>query len=113
MIEYPIFWYPNLGYSKVEFPWKAVHFLGFPALASTQPDLYKALLQALIQARKDAGVTQVELAARIGRRQTFVSKFETEERRLDVAEYIAIARALDAELHRLMQAAEWSPSSKR
>lgn len=75
-------------------------------MASTQPDLYKALLQALIQARKDAGITQVELAARIARRQTFVSKYETEERRLDVAEYIAIARAVSAEPYELMREAE-------
>jgi len=76
-----------------------------PALASTQPDLYKALLQALIQARKDAGITQVELAARIGRRQTFVSKYETEERRLDLAEYIAIARAMSVDPYELMRQA--------
>ena len=75
-------------------------------MASTQPDLYKALLQALIQARKKASLTQVELAARIGRRQTFVSKYETEERRLDVAEFIAIARAIGAEPLELMQMAE-------
>ena len=75
-------------------------------MASTQPELYKALLQALVRARKDAGVSQVELAARIGRRQTFVSKYETEERRLDVAEYIAIARAVGAEPFELMQMAE-------
>jgi transcriptional regulator with XRE-family HTH domain len=75
-------------------------------LASTQPDLYKALLQALIQARKGAGITQVELAARIGQRQTFVSKYETEERRLDVAEYIAIARAIGAEPYELMRKPE-------
>lgn len=75
-------------------------------MASTQPDLYKALLQALIQARKDAGITQVELAARIGRRQTFVSKYETEERRLDVAEFIAIARAMEVEPYDLMREAE-------
>jgi transcriptional regulator with XRE-family HTH domain len=80
-------------------------------LASTQPDLYKALLQALIQARKDAGITQVELAARIGRRQTFVSKYETEERRLDVAEYIAIAQAVGADPYELMQMAEQVASS--
>ena len=75
-------------------------------MASTQPDLYKALLQALIQARKDAGITQVEVATRIGRRQTFVSKYETEERRLDVAEYIAIVRAIGVEPSELMQKAE-------
>jgi len=87
------------------FGW-SVYFFRAPALASTQPYLYKALLQALIQARKDAGITQVELAARIGRRQTFVSKFETEERRLDVAEFIAIAKAIEIEPHTLMQRAE-------
>lgn len=82
-------------------------------MASTQPDLYKALLQALIQARKDAGITQVELATRIGRRQTFVSKYETEERRLDVAEYIAIARAIGVEPYELIRAAERvAPSAK-
>lgn len=75
-------------------------------MASTQPELYKALLQALIRARKDAGISQVELAARIGRRQTFVSKYETAERRLDVAEYIAIARAIGVESYKLMQVAE-------
>lgn len=75
-------------------------------MASTQPELYKALLQALIQARKNAGITQVELALRIRRRQTFVSKYETEERRLDVAEYIAIARAIGAEPIELIRAAE-------
>lgn len=75
-------------------------------MASTQPELYKALLQALIQARKDAGITQVELAARIGRRQTFVSKYETEERRLDVAEYIAIATAMEIDPFELIHMAE-------
>lgn len=75
-------------------------------MASTQPELYKTLLQALIQARKDADITQVELAARIGRRQTFVSKYETEERRLDVAEYIAIARAIGAEPCKLIRKTE-------
>lgn len=75
-------------------------------MASTRSELYKALLAALIQTRKDAGVTQVQLAERIGQRQTFVSKYELGERRLDVAEYIAIARAIGAEPAELMQKAE-------
>ena len=51
-----------------------------------------------MQARKDAGITQVELGKRIGQRQTFVSKFELGERRLDVAEFIAVSRAADSNL---------------
>jgi transcriptional regulator with XRE-family HTH domain len=75
-------------------------------LASTRSELYQALLAALIQARKDAGLTQVELAARIGQRQTFVSKYEKGERRLDVAEYITIARAIRVEPFAMMRKAE-------
>lgn len=64
------------------------------------------MLAALIQARKEAGITQVELAARISQRQTFISKYETGERRLDVAEYIAIARAIGLEPDELIRLAE-------
>ena len=45
----------------------------------------------LVQARRDAGLTQVALAKKLGRPQSFVSKFE---RRLDVPEFIDVARAL-------------------
>ena len=75
-------------------------------MASTRSALYQALLAALIAARKDAGVTQVELASRIGTRQTFVSKYENGDRRLDVAEYIKIARAIGVEPFEMMQNAE-------
>lgn len=63
-------------------------------LSSLYPKLYQRLIDLLIQARKNAGITQVELGKRIGRRQTFVSKFELGERRLDVAEFIEISRAI-------------------
>ncbi|KPF62767.1 hypothetical protein IP69_20140 [Bosea sp. AAP35] len=77
-------------------------------MASTRSELYQTLLVALIAARKDAGMTQVELAERIGQRQTFVSKYEKGERRLDVAEYIEIARAIGVEPYATMQRAEHS-----
>lgn len=48
----------------------------------------------LVQARHAAGLTQVALAKKLGRPQSFVSKFEQGERRLDVLEFIDIARAL-------------------
>jgi transcriptional regulator with XRE-family HTH domain len=52
------------------------------------------LRKVLVQARRDAGLTQVALAKKLGRPQSFVSKFERGERRLDVAEFLDIARAL-------------------
>ena len=47
--------------------------------------------------RQEAGVTQVELGARLGNTQTFVSKFERGERRLDVTEFVDVCEALGAE----------------
>lgn len=47
--------------------------------------------------RKAKGITQEELAKRLKNRQTFVSKVERGERRIDVAEFVEIARALDSD----------------
>lgn len=44
--------------------------------------------------RKAAGITQVELAERLGKPQSFVSKVERGERRLDVIEFCQVAEAL-------------------
>jgi transcriptional regulator with XRE-family HTH domain len=51
----------------------------------------------LIEARTRAGVTQVELAGRLGRPQPFISFVERGERRVDVIEFYAIMKALDAD----------------
>ena len=55
---------------------------------------YKRLIDALADARRETGLTQLELAQRLGRRQQFVSKYESGERRLDVIEFADIARLL-------------------
>lgn len=49
-------------------------------------------LRRLRKARKDVGLTQVEVARRLGRSQSFVTKAETGERRLDVVELRSFAR---------------------
>ncbi|RUU88907.1 XRE family transcriptional regulator [Mesorhizobium sp. M7A.F.Ca.MR.176.00.0.0] len=64
------------------------------------------MIELLVQARKDTGVTQVELGKRLGQRQTFVSKFELGERRLDVAEFIAVSRAIGADPYDIIREAE-------
>jgi transcriptional regulator with XRE-family HTH domain len=57
-------------------------------------DAYKALVEALVQARKQAGVSQAELGQRLGKGQKFVSVIETGVRRVDLIEFTAIAQAL-------------------
>ena len=58
---------------------------------------YKELLAALAQARKDAGMTQAELAKKLKKPQSYVSKVENGERRLDVVELMEIAKAVGFE----------------
>ncbi len=55
---------------------------------------YARFLDFLINARREAGLTQVEVAARLTRPQSYVSKYENGERRLDVVEFLEIAQAL-------------------
>lgn len=62
---------------------------------SVHTPAYKALLETLIAAREEAGLTQVELAARLGTTQSFISKCERGERRLDVVEFVEFVRAMD------------------
>lgn len=58
---------------------------------------YEAFTQALVAARKSAGLTQDQLADRLHKQQSFVSKMERGERRLDVVEFLIIARAIGAD----------------
>lgn len=55
---------------------------------------YETLVVLLKQARRDAGLTQVEVASRLGVEQSFVSKVERRERRLDVTELRAFCAVL-------------------
>lgn len=55
---------------------------------------YRRLLGLLVEARKRAGLTQAELAHTLARPQSYVSKFERGERRIDVIELIDVAAAL-------------------
>ena len=61
---------------------------------STHDADYPMLLAALKAARARAGMSQVDLAERLGNAQTFVSKCERGERRLDVVEVVEICEAL-------------------
>jgi DNA-binding XRE family transcriptional regulator len=52
----------------------------------------------LIEARRKAELSQVQLAKKLGRPQSFVSKYENGERRLDVVELREICHALEITL---------------
>lgn len=67
---------------------------------------YKVLLKHLRKARKASGLTQMQLAERLGQTQTFVSKCERGERRLDAIEIRFFCIALNISFVKFIQELE-------
>lgn len=55
---------------------------------------HKALIALLIEKREAAGLTQSDLAAKLGEYQSFVARLESGQRRIDVVEFLAFAELL-------------------
>lgn len=55
---------------------------------------YRRLIDRLIVARKAAGMSQTVLAEKLSKPQQFVSRYELGERRLDIVEFVDVARAV-------------------
>lgn len=64
---------------------------------------YRKLRDLLVEARKMQGLSQAALAEKLGRLQTFVSKYERGERRLDVVEFLEVTHALEIDPYKLMR----------
>jgi DNA-binding XRE family transcriptional regulator len=92
--SYPILGYPVSGLLLVGVR-KSIH----------SPE-QQVLLQLLRDLRSEAGLRQSDLAQRLGRPQSFVSKYEVGERRLDILELRSICQALDTDLAGLVERLE-------
>ncbi|MFZ1344640.1 helix-turn-helix domain-containing protein [Thiothrix eikelboomii] len=58
----------------------------------------------MITARETAGLTQSDVASRLARPQSFVSKYESGERRLDVLEFLQICQVLKTDAQAILNA---------
>ncbi len=67
------------------------------AVKWVSPEHHQIVGAALAAARREAKLTQVELARRLGKPQSVVSGYETGKRRVDVVEFLLIARTLGAD----------------
>ena len=67
---------------------------------------YAALREAVRAERTKAGMKQEELAAHLGVHQSLVSDIETGQRRLDVIEFLAIARVLRVDPYAMLRKIE-------
>lgn len=72
-------------------------------MKSTRTPQYQELIERLKSTRKAAELTQQELAHRLKKPQSYVSKFENGERRLDIAEFLEIADALGVDGRALLR----------
>jgi transcriptional regulator with XRE-family HTH domain len=70
---------------------------------SRQSPRQQRLQHLLIEARLAAGLTQTELARTLQRPQSFVSKYESGERRLDVVEFLQIAEIIELNVQELIK----------
>ena len=73
---------------------------------SQHSNAYQRLTAALRKARGDAGLTQAEVAEKLGLYASFVSKVESGERRLDVIELAQFCRVYGVELVAFLKAAK-------
>lgn len=63
---------------------------------------YAAFTDLLREERKKAGLTQAMLAKKLRRPQSYVSKYERGDRRLDVIEFLEVARLLGFDLNEFL-----------
>ena len=61
---------------------------------STHTPEYRSLVELLTATRLEQSLTQQEVADRLGKPQSYVAKVEGAERRIDLLEFIDLARAL-------------------
>lgn len=66
-------------------------------MPSVYSDDYQRTIAALKAARKARGITQASLAQAFGKPQSFIAKVENGERRLDVVEFVKLARLVGIE----------------
>jgi transcriptional regulator with XRE-family HTH domain len=70
---------------------------------SRHPKQYERLLVALRDARKEAGFTQVQVAAKFAAHASFISKIESGERRIDVVELADLCRVYGVPLNAFLE----------
>ena len=64
---------------------------------------YQIFRDMVVQARKESGFTQVQIAEILGKPQSYISKIERGERRLDFTEFIDFANIIELDIAKFIQ----------
>lgn len=73
---------------------------------------YSALIERLIAARRNAGLTQAEIAKILDKPQSYVAKIEGKDRKLDVVEFVELCETIGQEPSELIKIIQRTPSSQ-
>ena len=101
-----------MAYSETDFTVRTMKRKKEPE-KSIYTDEYAAVLRLLKTARKKSGVTQIELAERLGQTQSFVSKVERGDRRLDIVQLRSILLEFGVTLPDFVRQLEAAISERR
>ena len=64
---------------------------------------YQIFREMIVKIRKDADITQVQLAKELSKPQSYISKIENGERRIDLTEFIEIASILKIDTQKFIK----------
>ncbi len=70
---------------------------------SVSTENYSLFLKLLVMARKQSLLTQKDVASKLGKNQSYISKYENGERRLDLIEFIELSKVIDFDPSRLLK----------
>ncbi len=101
-----------MAYSETDFTVRSMKRKKEPE-KSIYTDEYAAVLRLLKTARTKSGVTQIELAERLGQTQSFVSKVERGDRRLDIVQLRSILLEFGVTLPDFVRQLEAAISERR
>jgi transcriptional regulator with XRE-family HTH domain len=87
-------------------PDSALGSAGLELAKSRRSKRYKALVGLLVARREAAGMTQSDLAARLGKFQSFVARLENGQRRITVVEFMTLAKILRFDPYKLISILE-------
>jgi ribosome-binding protein aMBF1 (putative translation factor) len=65
---------------------------------------HKALIALLVEKREAAGLTQAQLAEKLGEYQSFVARLESGQRRVDVVEFLELEKILNFDAAKVLKA---------
>lgn len=69
-------------------------------------DNYRLIIDRLTEIRKNGQMTQLEVAQKLNKPQSYVAKIENFERKLDILEFVQLCQVLDTKASEMIKIIE-------